>query len=135
MHARVRRELKIVAMAMIFFATAVVLASYSTISISSGRVSVVVLVVVLVVQPSGKRHRIPFWCFTITIMSNRRQSYFLHSDRTWNARTPHMVAASSLKPAIKKHNHWSGPCERGRARQCRMKCSGFLRNCLDSAAQ
>ena len=58
-------------------------------------------------------------------MSNRRQPYFLHFDRTWNARTPHMVAASSRKPAIKKHNHWSGPCERGRARQCMMKCSGF----------
>ena len=59
------------------------------------------------------------------IMSNHNQSYFLHSDRTLNARTPHMVAASSRKPAIKKHNHWSGPCERGRARQCMMKCSGF----------
>ena len=58
-------------------------------------------------------------------MSNRRQSYFVHSDRTWNARTRHMVATSSRKPAIKKHNHWSGPCERGRARQCMMKCSGF----------
>ena len=25
----------------------------------------------------------------------------------------------------KKHNHWSGPYETGRARQCMMKCSGF----------
>ena len=68
-------------------------------------------------------------------MSSRHQSVFLHFDRTLNARTPHMVAASSRKPAIKQHNHWSGPCERGRARQCMMKCSGFFRSCLDSAAQ
>ena len=51
--------------------------------------------------------------------------HLLHFDPTLNARTPHMVAASSRKPAIKKHNHCSGPCERGRARQCMMKCSSF----------
>ena len=41
------------------------------------------------------------------------------------ARTPHMVAASSRKPATKFQNHLSGPCGGGRTRQCMMECSGY----------
>ena len=79
-----------------------------------------------VLQPSGKNSWIRNVLFYDYKLSNHDQPcLFVHFDPTLHARTPHMVAASSRKPASKQQNHWSGPCERGRVKQWMIKCLGF----------
>jgi len=75
-------------------------------------------------QPSGKNGFGMCWS-SKNKLSNHDQSCVLHVDMTSPARMPHVVAASSRIPAIEKQSHWSGPCERGGAGQCVMKCSGL----------